>query len=166
MFQTYIRDKRGAELGCREIGHKQEHRSESADLNGISRLALNNINTVLSLILCMFFLCGSGSAYVAILFYFFSFSIDSGVFVLTSQPKRRLHQHSSASIDRGMSLWAHKYPATILQLTLKRKKKKIYKYLSLYLYHELRLKKASLRADLCLPGTRMFSSPCLSAVCF
>lgn len=33
------------------------------------------------------------------------FSIDSNVFVLISQLKRRRHQQSAASIDGGMSLW-------------------------------------------------------------
>lgn len=59
------------------------------------------------------------------------FSIDSSVFVLISQLKRRRHQQSAASIDGGMSLWAHKYLATILQLT--QKKEEVYKYISLYI---------------------------------
>lgn len=73
------------------------------------------------------FLCGSGSAYVAIFFFY----IDSSVFVLISQLKRRRHQQSAASIDGGMILWAHKYPATILQLTNTLKKKSI--NISLYI---------------------------------
>lgn len=42
-------------------------------------LALNNINTVLSLIFCMI-LCGSGSAYVAIFFFY----LDSSAFKVTT----------------------------------------------------------------------------------
>lgn len=125
-------------------------------------LALNNINTVFSLILCMFF-CVGVEVHMLLFFYFIFifFPINSSAFVLICSSED--DSAGTASSVSTVSAVAQRYPATILQLT-PQKNTSLEIYLSIYMNKELK-DDISVRADFPV-NLRMFYSPRLSTVCF
>lgn len=63
-------------------------------------MALNNINTILTNFVCMFFCVGSVCAYVAISLYQF-------LYVCPPLQLSRQHFVCVVRIERGMTFWAH-----------------------------------------------------------